>query len=733
MKKRLLTLPLITLLLGGIKAPTLHPTKVNAATPMPTSIIFENNSDNEVSDYYAGVEGKKGDELLSFLYSVIKDHNEYDYESNIHRNIYKIIDRNWELDAIDTVSPANLDNFDYVNDNGFIHKLYADYNNDINTADRFKNEGASRVSFDKEHIWAQSLGNFGRTGGAGSDFHSLWPSDVRGNQQAHSNYNYAVPTSSIKEITNDYGTLVGRNGYISGSDQKVFEPLDEYKGDIARAMFYMPARYYEYVDELHPKLELVNGSPAARKASTTVTGQAGSLETLLQWHEQDPVSDYEIRRNNLIANNYQGNRNPFIDYPQWARIAYDPNYTGPGASNESETSSVGSNNDGLEGAILTSITLDTTNVKKSFNLGESFSTNSLIVTAHYDNNESRKVSNYTSSIAIGSTLDSEGTHTVTISYTYEGVTKTATYEIVVQELILGNYLFISEAYGGGGNSGAEYKSDFIELYNYANFPLSLDGYSVQYASASAANWSVTPLSGNIAPKSYYLIKQANGKGGIISLPLPESVGASDMAATGFKIALVSSIDELTVSDPTEDSRVIDFVGAGGANAFYGTGPAPAPSNKQSIQRKFITEGTTPPPTSDNSLDHEKGNPTPSNAALTIAMDIIDEGNTQGQCLALYEPYKARVLELSSAQLNYFKTVTTEDEDRLVKGRARYEAWARHLGDDKPYEYNENFERGPSNNTGVEKLIMLLVLFIGAVTIAIVLYVVKSRSNPAKMH
>mgnify|MGYP001048053615 CR=1 FL=1 len=287
MRKRLI-LPLLTLFLAGVSPIVINKDYINAravppemATPMPKKINMVNSTDSEVSAYYAGVDGKAGDALLGFLYTKIKDHNEYDYDSVTHRTIYKIIDRNWDLDAIDPKSKANTENFDYHGDNGFIHKLYADYNDDINTADRFRNEGASRVSFDKEHIWAQSLGEFGRSGGAGSDFHSLWPSDVKGNQQDHSNYGFGVPETGITNIMGDKGTSVGRNGSIAGSPNKVFEPLDQYKGDVARAMFYMPARYYEYVDALHPKLELVDQSLGSHTASATVTGKGGILKTLL--------------------------------------------------------------------------------------------------------------------------------------------------------------------------------------------------------------------------------------------------------------------------------------------------------------------------------------------------------------------------------------------------------------------------------------------------------------------
>src|SRR5260221_4913121 len=87
---------------------------------------------------------------------------------------------------------------------------------------------------------------------------------------------------------------------------------------------------------------------------------------------------------------------------------------------------------------------------------------------------------------------------------------------------LSQNVVISEIYGGGGNSGATYKNDFIELYNPTSSPVSLSGWSVQYASAAGTSWSVTNLSGNIAAKSYYLIQEAAVTGGTVSLPMPDA-------------------------------------------------------------------------------------------------------------------------------------------------------------------------------------------------------------------
>lgn len=397
------------------------------AGPLPTNVNVSINTDTQVNAYYAGVSGLKGDALLGKLHTIIKDHEETSYSSA--SLIYKIIERNWDLSSL---SAGELSNFDYDKDMPYLRKLYADYNDDINKADLYKNPNATLVSFEKEHIWAQSLGQFGRTYGAGSDLHALWAADTKGNSPAHSNYNFATPVIGITNYNNDHGTYVGRNGYIHGSTEKVFEPLDQYKGDIARAMFYMPARYYIYVDATRPKLQLVNGSPAALTASPSQPGLAGDLATLLEWNKLDPVDDYEIRRNNLIYNNYQGNRNPFIDHPEWADIAYDTSYDGIGANIGAETSSVGTNPAWQSPEkLMESISLNTSSAQLSFEVGESFELDGLIVTAHYDDESSKEVFSYSSSIQMGYLFEETGSISVTISYTEFGVTETASYSISV--------------------------------------------------------------------------------------------------------------------------------------------------------------------------------------------------------------------------------------------------------------------------------------------------------------
>ncbi|HEV2694950.1 MAG TPA: DNA/RNA non-specific endonuclease [Verrucomicrobiae bacterium] len=169
-------------------------------------------------------------------------------------------------------------------------------------------------------------------------------------------------------------------------------------------------------------------------------------------------------------------------------------------------------------------------------------------------------------------------------------------------------LTISQVYGGGGNSGATYKNDFIEIYNAGTATVSLSTYAVQYASSTGSTWSETTLSGTIAPGAHYLIQEAAGSGGTTSLPTPEATGTISMAATAGKVALTKTTTLLTVDNPVGTANVVDFVGYGSADAYEGTGAAPAPSNTTSDLRA----GGGATDTNDNSADFTAGTVNPRN-------------------------------------------------------------------------------------------------------------------------
>ena len=179
------------------------------------------------------------------------------------------------------------------------------------------------------------------------------------------------------------------------------------------------------------------------------------------------------------------------------------------------------------------------------------------------------------------------------------------------------HLVISQVYGGGGNSGATYLNDYIELYNPGTSPVDVTGWTVQYASA-AGNFSASlsqPLAGVIGPGEYYLVALASGGANGADLPAANaSNGDINMSATNGKVALVSNGDPatsaLTPACPLTDPELIDFVGYGTANCKEGAATAPAGSNTTALFRK--NDGATD--TDQNGSDFASGTPNPRRTA-----------------------------------------------------------------------------------------------------------------------
>ncbi|MFD9002110.1 lamin tail domain-containing protein [Streptomyces sp. NPDC059582] len=188
---------------------------------------------------------------------------------------------------------------------------------------------------------------------------------------------------------------------------------------------------------------------------------------------------------------------------------------------------------------------------------------------------------------------------------------------------------ISEAYGGGGNSGATLTNDFVELANRSTAAYALDGYSVQYlpATASAGSlWQVTPLTGSLAPGGSYLVSESAGTGGTTALPKADASGNIAMAAASGTVALVKGTTALTcktVADCTGDTNVVDLLGYGTAVVREGTA-APTASNTTSVSRAASLADTD-----DNAADFTAGSPTATNSAGETANGGGDGGGPGG--------------------------------------------------------------------------------------------------------
>ena len=232
------------------------------------------------TNYYTSASGLKGTALKAQLNSIIKNHTEFSYTSS-------------STDVWDILKQTDKD----PNNSSNVLLFYS--GRSVNAAQEFNNANG----WNREHVWAKSRGDFGTAIGAGTDVHHLRPEDVGVNSTRN---NRSFDDCTVCVTVMDEGQDTG-----SKYDSSVFtfEPRDAVKGDVARMIFYMAVRYEGEGGE--PDLELTENIPS----NTDKSPLHGKLSTLIAWHNADPVDDFERNRNNIIYNDYQHNRNPFIDYP----------------------------------------------------------------------------------------------------------------------------------------------------------------------------------------------------------------------------------------------------------------------------------------------------------------------------------------------------------------------------------------------------------------------------------
>lgn len=324
------------------------------ASSLPTTINLNDCDPDEIRDYYDALDNKseaqrKGNNLLANLKEILKDGQKYyGYDGSLGDDIwkmYEITDRDWIKSPASEIPGFNpttkiISNFEY-NAEGvdpYIHALYV--NRDVdNETTAYSDHSQSQWGINREHIWPKSQGFNGTgKGGARGDPMHLWAGNGRVNGTEHNNNLFGYV-----DLTQKYVDPVTKKGFsnLSGNYQgvsrtlgsgTVFEPQDSDKGDIARAIFYMAARYNfisgsdsDEISADNPNLELVESADClpSYTSSETVTGKMGILSDLLDWNRIDPPDEWEIHRNNILYRNYTNNRNPFIDFPEWANIIWD--------------------------------------------------------------------------------------------------------------------------------------------------------------------------------------------------------------------------------------------------------------------------------------------------------------------------------------------------------------------------------------------------------------------------
>ncbi|MEW2305538.1 endonuclease/exonuclease/phosphatase family protein [Streptomyces sp. NPDC006655] len=189
----------------------------------------------------------------------------------------------------------------------------------------------------------------------------------------------------------------------------------------------------------------------------------------------------------------------------------------------------------------------------------------------------------------------------------------ATAGLSINAMAASHEALIAEVYGGGGNSGATYTNDFVELANAGSGSVDLSGYSVQYlpgTPTASSKWQSTPLTGSLAGGGRYLVQEAAGTGGTKALPTPDATGSINVSGTNGTVALVTGSDPLTcltAADCQADPRVKDLVGFGTAVVHEGNGAAAGASNTASVARSASLADTD-----DNAADFTAGDPSPQN-------------------------------------------------------------------------------------------------------------------------
>ena len=324
---------------------------------------FFDADESQINEYYKDIDlNLKGDKFLDSLQLTLTKNHKKISNNESKRSDWKLFcisDRDLEKSPLTKTEIENkqIMLFDKV----YVRCLYE---SDPFFFERSTQPGSKYL--DREHVFPKSYGFSDPIKGsydflpyAATDMHNLHTGEKKNNQNGHNNYPFGnvknKNATSTKKIYSKISNKV--TGYlgIGKNGETVYEPLDRDKGDIARTIFYMGARYHTFdTNKNHPNSpslrisdnpsKIYGNNKKSLTAEDTIDSPAhyGMLSDLLEWHKNDKVDDHEIHRNNIVFKFIQHNRNPFIDHPDWVDKAFsseDPgnNETNPEDPGNNET------------------------------------------------------------------------------------------------------------------------------------------------------------------------------------------------------------------------------------------------------------------------------------------------------------------------------------------------------------------------------------------------------------
>ena len=225
---------------------------------------------------------------------------------------------------------------------------------------------------------------------------------------------------------------------------------------------------------------------------------------------------------------------------------------------------------------------------------------------------------------------------------------------------------VSQVFGGGGNSGATFQNDYVELLNTGSSTVDLSGFTVQYATAAGTSWQPVALAGTLAPGRYYLVQLASGGTVGAALPTPDATGTVNLATTGGKVALVHATAALTCGATAGScagaAGLEDLVGYGSASDYEGAGAAPALDSTHADVR--ASGGCAD--SGDNAADFTAATPAPRTTASPAATGCGSGSGTTGAASVTADVQPALTVSLDQSALAFGSVLTGTTPPRLLE-------------------------------------------------------------------
>ena len=445
--------------------------------------LFFSFSFSQIPSGYYNTATSTGYTLKTQLSNIIDDHNDQGYNaidgfmSSYDLDNYYETGSNTILDVY-SENPSSSDPYNFTPGN-----------------DECGNYSSEGDCYNKEHVIPQSV--FSSNTPMQSDAHQLLPTDgrvngFRGNFPfGRVNDNNLVSQSGISNPTQN-GSKLGANlnsGYSSGYSGTVFEPINEFKGDIARIYFYFITRYENQVSNW--------SSFAMFDGSSDQVLQTTFLSILIEWHLSDPVSQKEIDRNNNIYYNHQNNRNPFVDHPEYVSMIWNP-------VTDTEAPTAATN------LIASNPTMS------SIDLSWTAGTDNIAVNTYdiyVDDTNTLSTSN-TSITVTGLAANTEFCFTVFAKDASQNTAPSSneSCETTNEGTSTPNEIFISEYVEGSSNNKA------LEIANFTGNLINLSAYTIaRDVNGNGAYGAALQLTGTLANGNVHVISRGNASAEIIAV------------------------------------------------------------------------------------------------------------------------------------------------------------------------------------------------------------------------